>query len=497
MTTAEPSTRATRSVLQTGPGRLGLVVSIVLIAVAPALATDDQVGEWSRFRGPNGSGVSASTGLPTEFGPERNLEWEAVVPFGRSSPVLTADRIFLTAAEENGLLTLAFDRHTGKEVWRRRVDRRRADDMYGETDSSTPTPATDGENVYVFFQEVGLISYDAAGQERWLRGMGPFRNYYGMSASPILAGDTLLIVCDQAHGSFLLAVDKDTGKELWRRERPARVESYTTPVLYPDSVHPETVVISGSKWLDAYDLKSGEGVWALKGLGAGPVSSPVLSGSTLFVNAPDHNEEPLPTFGELAKEHDGDGDQRLSRTEVEGTWLSNHFAWLDNDADGAITAADWKKLNEEIDVEGWGLFAISLPEGGGQPQVLWNDRRSVPYIPSSLVYDGVLFTVKDGIVSSFDPQSGELHKRGRLGKGANRVYASPVAADGKIFIGTLEGEVAVLSAGAEFEVLSTNQIGEAIYATPAIADSHLYVRTRDRLFSFAIPQPPAPQAGMP
>ncbi|MEE8367786.1 MAG: PQQ-binding-like beta-propeller repeat protein, partial [Thermoanaerobaculia bacterium] len=249
------------------------------------------------------------------------------------------------------------------------------------------------------------------------------------------------------------------------------------------------------RWLDAYDLTSGENLWTLGGLGSGPVSSPVLAGDLLFVNAPDHSPNPPPPFSDLTKEHDGDGDGLLVKAELEGSWIKNHFGFVDVDGDGSISAADWEALNNEMVNENWGLFGIRLPGSSGQgqkrvpgqPEILWNERQSVSYVPSVLVYDGVLYMVKGSIVSSFDPANGELLKRGRLGAESAKVYASPVAADGKIYISTLDGKVVVLAAKPEWEVLATNDIGEAIYATPAIADGHFLVRTKTKLYSFALP----------
>jgi outer membrane protein assembly factor BamB len=456
-----------------------------VILAAATLAGASLAQEWSRFRGPNGSGVSGSKNLPTEFGPEKNLTWSVEIPFARSSPVLAGDRIFLTAIDADTFTTLALDRASGDELWRREIERDRQSEMHHDTDSATPSPVTDGSNVFAFFQETGLVAYNARGDELWRLALGPFRNFYGMSASPVLAEDTLFLVCDQNGGSFLLAVDKNTGKQRWRQERPGRSLSYTTPILYPDAQHPRELVVLGDRWLDAYDLSSGESRWVLNGLGVGPVSSPVLSGDMLFVNAPDQAPEPLPPFSELAKEHDADGDGVMTRQEVEGTWMTKHYGFVDWDGDGSLSAEDWQQLNQSMSTDDWGIHAIRLPGQNAKPEILWSSQQSVPYIPTGIVVDGALYLVKDGIVSSYDTQSGELLKRGRLAKGSPKVYASPVAADGKIFIGTLDGQMVVLQAGAQWEVLATNDLEDEIWATPAIVDGFIYVRTRGKLFSFS------------
>ena len=455
--------------------------------IAISTFTNPSLGqEWSRFRGPNGSGVSQSRDLPVEFGPDRNLDWATEIPFARSSPVLTGDRIFLTAIDADTFTTLALDRGTGRELWRREIERDRQTEMHQDTDSATPSPVTDGTNVFAFFQETGLVAYGADGDELWRMSLGPFRNFYGMTASPVLAGDKLLLVCDQNSDSFLLAVDKNTGKQIWRQERPARSLSYTTPILYPDAESPREVIVLGDQWLDAYDLSTGESRWVLGGLGAGPVSSPILAAGLLIVNAPDQAPEPPPPFSDLLAEHDSDGDGTLTRQEVEGTWITKHFGFVDWDGSGDISADDWTSLNRIMSTDSWGIHAIRLDSQGLEPKILWTSQQSVPYIPTGLVYQGVLYMVKDGIVSSLDPETGDLLKRGRLTRGSPKVYASPVAADGKIFIGTLKGQMAVLKADAQWDLLATNDLQDEIWASPAIADGHLFVRTRGRLFSFSL-----------
>jgi outer membrane protein assembly factor BamB len=187
---------------------------------------------WPEFRGANGSGVSATTGLPTTFDGRTNVAWSVAVPPGRSSPIVSGRRLFLTAAEGPKLLVLALDVRTGKEEWRYSLDRSRkgeVDDRYN--DPASPTPAVDGEGVYAFFPDFGLVGVSLSGRERWRLSLGPFLNNYGMASSPIVRSESVLLQCDQARDSFLLAVDRRTGSVRWRRARPSTIEGWSTPIV--------------------------------------------------------------------------------------------------------------------------------------------------------------------------------------------------------------------------------------------------------------------------
>src|SRR5687768_2454840 len=192
---------------------------------------------WLQFRGPNGTGVSITTGLPTEFGPEKNVIWKTPLPPGHSSPVLTRNRIFVTAhtkeKENYKLFVICLDRQTGKQLWQREVPRTRTGRLQNVNGPASPSPVTDGDNVYVFFQEFGLVSYDSKGRERWKLPLGPFNMFYGFGASPILVDDKIVLPVDQDNpASFLIAVDKKSGRQLWKVERPEVISGYSTPIIY-------------------------------------------------------------------------------------------------------------------------------------------------------------------------------------------------------------------------------------------------------------------------
>ena len=200
--------------------KISAILLLVSLSCAPLLAADD----WSQFRGPNGTGVSATTGLPVEFGPTKNVLWKTELPPGHSSPVLAGKKLFVTAhtkeKETYKLLVFCLDRETGKILWQREVARSQKGRIENVNSPASPSPVTDGTNVYVFFQEFGLVSFDGAGKERWKLPLGPFNMFYGFGASPILVDDKVILPVDQDNPtSYLLAIDKNSGKVRWKIER--------------------------------------------------------------------------------------------------------------------------------------------------------------------------------------------------------------------------------------------------------------------------------------
>src|SRR5262249_6404327 len=146
-------------------------------------------GQWTQFRGPDGSGAGSGSGYPVEFSPAKNLLWKAAVPFGQSSPLIVGGRVYLTALDGDRLWTLCLDARNGRELWRRETKREHPHKLFRANDPASPTPAADENGVYVFFPDFGLIAYTPDGKQRWTRPLGPFKNYYGMASSPILVGD--------------------------------------------------------------------------------------------------------------------------------------------------------------------------------------------------------------------------------------------------------------------------------------------------------------------
>ena len=447
--------------------------------------------DWLRFRGPNGSGIAETTPLPREIGPEKNVVWKQAIPRGKSSPVVTENRIFLTGHEGGKLVTFALDRATGALLWRRDAPSNQDEKRHTLNDPASPSPVSDGSNVYVFFAGYGLLSYSADGTERWRVPLGPFRNFHGMGASPILADGKLLLICDQDQGAFLLAVDPKTGKTIWKADRPDNVHSFSTPIA-----HEHQLIVPGSYQLDAYDIATGNVVWRVGGLTYQVKSVPVIHGETLYFNgwAPGGEASErmeLPAFAEMIQLHDKNGDGKLSKDEVPKPMHPGNWEMQDLNKDGLFDKRDWQYYSMRRTSKN-ATMAIRLGGKGDvtNTHVLWRYEKSLPDVPAVLLYRGVLYLVRNGgILQTLDPATGKLLKQGRLPQALDEYYASPVAGDGKVYFVSRNGNVSVLEAGAQWGVAASADLGEEVFATPAIADGHLWVRTAGHLYDFALPRP--------
>ncbi len=461
---------------------------IVSIASIMFLTAGVAAQDWPRFRGPNGSGVSDSRAkLPVEFSATKNMAWKTEVPFSRSSPVISGARVFLTGIDGEKLIVMALDRDTGKQIWRRDIVRPRATPLYKANDGASPSPVTDGKNVYAFFPDLGLVSFDASGKERWRLPLGPFNTFYGLSGSPILAGSTLLLVCDARVDPFLLAVDSATGKVRWREERKElRFEGYTSPLLYQPKGGRQQVIVLGANRVDSYAVSNGEHLWWVRGLAYYPIGSPALLNNTLVVSTYGSDVPEYPAYEELLKE-DADKDGKLTRPEViKNHEMYEHFGAVDVNLDGLVDRAEWDSFRMG-GIGKYGLVGIKLGGRGDLTAtgLAWHEKKTYPGMTTPLVYRDVLYIVKTGgIIASSDPLTGKPFKVDRSKDALGEYFASPVAADGKVYFISEEGKVTVLRAAPEWEVLAVNALGEECFATPAIAGGHIYIRTRNALYSF-------------
>jgi outer membrane protein assembly factor BamB len=476
--------------------------TLLVLLISSVLAADPST-DWSRFRGPNGTGVAETTNLPTTVGPTTNVVWKTALPPGHSSPVLTESRIFLTAhtADKTNyqLLVIALDRATGKELWRREVPRTKTGRIENVNGPASPSPVTDGESVYAFFQEFGLISFTADGKERWRLPLGPFNIYYGFGASPTLVDDVLILPVDQDLGSYLLAIDRRTGKTRWKVERPHVISGYSTPTVYRPAGNPAQIVIPESFQLTSYAVADGAKLWWVRGLACEMKSVASLDGQTLYVNGwgfpqnqPGRQVATVP-FDEGLKRYDKDGDGLVGKAEVIGDqpmdkMLASDYGFpaFDLDRNDKLDAREWDVFRSMLASEN-GLLAVTLGGRGDMTTsaIKWRYQRPVPQVPSTLLYKGVLFMVNDsGILISFDPATGAVLKQGRLKGAIDKYFASPVGADGHVWLVSQDGTMSVVSAKAEWEIEAVNALDDEVFATPAIADGRMYVRTRGALYAF-------------
>jgi len=473
-----------------------VVFFIASLALKTAVAED-----WTQFRGPNGSGVSASKGLPVEFGPNKNVIWKAPLPPGHSSPVLTRDRIFVTAHNNYKLLVICLDRPTGKLLWQREVPRSRVGRLQNVNGPASPSPVTDGSNVYVFFQEFGLVSYDATGKERWKLPLGPFNMFYGFGASPILVDDKVVLPVDQDNPtSYLIAVDKNSGRVRWKVDRPVVISGYSTPIIYQPKQGSKQIVIPESFQLSAYSVEDGKRVWWVRGLACEMKSIASHDAEYLYINGwgfpqnqPGQQVKTI-SWEEALPKYDKDGDKQIAKAEIPSTdateamdkMLVAAFEAFDMDRDEKLNTNDWEVFRAMMASEN-GLLAIKLGGQGDQTAtaIRWRYQKPVPQVPSTLLYKGVLYMINDsGILISFDPVTGNVIKQGRLHGAIDKYFSSPVAADDKVFLIGQAGQVSVLKAAGDWEVLAVNELDDECFATPAIADGRIYIRTRSALYCF-------------
>jgi outer membrane protein assembly factor BamB len=470
--------------------RVTLALLLIVSLAAPA-------AEWTRFRGPNGSGVAEGSALPGEIGATAKFHWKTQIPMGKSSPIVTATHIFLTGHEQGRLLTLALDRKSGKILWRREAPGHRDEKRHKLNDPAAPSGVSDGSNVFVFFAGYGLISYTSDGAERWRQALGPFTNFHGMGASPVLADGRLLMICDQDQGAFLAAFDPRSGKELWRSERPEMVHSFSTPIVYRNRAGRTELIVPGSYIMTSYDVATGELVWKVRGLTYQVKSVPVIVNDVLYFNGWAPGGEPserieLPEFETMLKTHDKNGDGKLSKEEVPKNWHPGNWEMQDLDKDGMFDGKDWQYYRQRRTSSN-STIAVRMNGRGDvtDSHVLWRHDKSLPDVPGVLHYRGVLYLIRNGgILQTLDPATGKAIKLGRLTHAMDEYYASPVAGDGKVYLISRDGNATVLEPGGDWRVASKGEFGEEVFATPAIADGHIWVRTATALYDFsAAPAP--------
>ncbi len=457
---------------------------------------------WPQFRGVNCAGVAPDDHpLPVEFGPGKN--WKTPLPTGHSSPVIWGDRIFLTdfSAEPAKLETICINRQSGEIAWRQTAPAEKVEKGHELGNPAASTAAVDADRVYVYFGSYGLIAYDHSGVEQWKTGLPKPATQFGTATSPVLAEGRLIL---NQQGDSTRAFDVKTGAQIWQTEKLPYRPDYALPVMRKvDDV--TELIVQGTAGMSGVDSRDGRLRWQAGGFTFQPIATPVLADDFLYVvsfHPIGRSEDRIQLkFNELLEKYDKNGDKKLGEDEVPGKLalvsrgdpegagdmtFKQMWFMLDSNSDKAIDGLEWAKVDLFTAAVNNALMAFRAGADGKftTAGIAWKAERALPESPSPLLYRGRLYTVKNGgIVSCYSAADGKLHFQKRI-EAEGSYYASPVAGDGKVFTASMNGVLAVLAADDELRVLSRNDLGESLMATPAVVDGKLYVRTAHHLYAF-------------
>ena len=381
-----------------------------------ALAAGRADAQWTQFRGPNGSGVAADTGYPSSSRRRRTSSGRPPSPTRRPRPSWSAGECSSRPARATSSDDRARRQDGQRSVAPADSARAHAQDLH-TNDPASPTPVADEAGVVVFFPDFGLVAYANDGKEAWRHPLGPFRNFYGMAASPIIAGDTVILVCDQAAGSFLLALDRASGRVRWKTERTGRTVGWATPMVFRPAGRPAQLVVLGSAHLDGYDLASGKSLWWMRVASQGGIGTPVESGESVLISTLAATEPWMPEFGPMLEKYDGNKDGRLSERGVQGRPRSRRALRL---------ARRQQRRHRRAGRVGRGARdgrrrVRRAGDSSGQREGAASARRGPVALPEEpAVHPGaaglpgrVLHGAHGGIITSLDPATGRLLKEGR------------------------------------------------------------------------------------
>ena len=491
------------------PARLGVCFFLGLTGTSRV-----QAANWPGFRGPNSLGVAENEKPPIHFGPTSNLLWKTDVPQGLSSPIIWKDFIFATGADSNKLITFCVDRREGKKRWEAAVTVEKLERVQRANSVATPTPVTDGQAVYAYFGSFGLLAYDFQGKELWRKPL-PMPKIFmnqGTGTSPILAEDKLLLFVQIGSDSHLLALNPKDGQEMWRAPMPEYNNSYATPVYWKEDDRGCAGLICANRFT-AFRLADGKEAWWLGGLSFQACSTPVVAGDRLIISAAGVQGERAnmilpPPFDEAVKKYDQNGDGLISQDEIPADVLYTDrqaangqgnmslrralTLFADMKKDEKLNRARWEELRNALrefkEDEANQTVVVSVRTGGSgdvtRSHVAWKESKGVPEVPSPLVYQGRLYQIRSGgILACRDLETGNLiYEKPTDSRGG--YFASPIAAEGRIYIASDRGTVTVIKTGDAFEVLARNGLNDRIMASPALAENTLYVRSTKQLWAF-------------
>lgn len=430
-------------------------ISILLIASFSIAYAEN----WPGWRGPGSLGISSEKGIPVKWDMSKNVKWKAEVPgLGHSSPIVWGNRVFVTTAVssnpkedywEKGLprsnqgpdiaeiswKVLCFDRDTGSLLWEQTAIRNKPTHSRQTKNSyASQTPVTDGTYIYAFFGDQGMYCFDFQGKLIWSRDLGSFtmRNGWELGSSPILYKDLLIQTCDQeVGGSFIIALDKTTGKVIWKSDRD-EASSWSTPYLYLQGARPE-LIVNATRAIRSYDPGSGKLLWECRGPATSITApTPTFSNGLILVSSGFIAEQVRPM---TAFRPGANGDITLKGDETKSDVIA------------------------------------------------WRQLTAAPYIPSPIAYGDYIYVLLDqGFITCYEAKTGrEVYGKQRIDTGAN-FSASPVVVEGKLYCTSEDGDVYVIRTGPNYELLAKNSIGESVMASPAVSGGKMFVRAIKHLY---------------
>jgi outer membrane protein assembly factor BamB len=474
---------------------LRVLSGLCLVAFAVAQATEVEPVETPAkyFRSDFGVAGATAGSLPEDLDQPGVLLWRVPVDPGQSSPIVCKGAVFLTTyrAEAKELATVSLDAANGESRWKRVTPAAQIETFHPQMGSAAvATPACDGSRLYVFFGSYGLICYDLRGKTLWEHALGPFRDEYGAGSSPILIDDKVVLCQDHDTESFLIALDRVTGKVAWKVPRPDAVRSYSTPAIWAHGGRSE-LLVAGALELAGYDPATGLRWWWVHGLARIVIPVPVPSGEMVYMASWAPSGDPanrlvLDTWPAALAKWDKNKDGRLSRDEIDDREVLARFARMDLDQSGDLDQKEWERHAAVFRQAQNALLALKPSGEGelGERDLVWKFQRGIPYVATPLLDQGHIWLVKDGgIVTQLDAATGQRLQEERL-PGAGSYYASPVAADGKVYFASEQGVISVLANQKDWKVISSHNLHEKIYATPAIERGRMYFRTDKALYCF-------------
>jgi outer membrane protein assembly factor BamB len=472
-------------------------VALLTLLLFPTLHAED----WAQFRGSNASGVSSSSkALPADFSAEKHLAWKTKLGDGIGSAVIHSGRVYATAMlGEKKLGVYGLDAATGQIQWKTELETGALPRITPPNSHASSTPATDGERVYIYFSTLGLLAFDAkSGAEVWRYTM-PKPAYlmdWGAASSPMVHDGSVIFCQDDDLAPFLVSVDAKTGKEQWKTLRKDMLAGYALPVICEANGRTD-LVIAGSGKLKGYDPATGQERWTCNTLLRTIMTSPVVNDGIIYLAVQSYGDSTRTLKHALLEWLDTNQDGILAREETPKEF-HERFDLSDKNKDKVIGPEEIDTAFQSPDNMAAGGNIIQAVRGGGsgdvsKTHVLWNlDHKTPSNLSSPLYYRDRLYLVKAGGMSScYDARDGKvLWERERLGNFGD-YFASPIAADGKVYISGKNGFIVELEDGPELKVLGKHDIGEEIIATPSIADGRLFVRTRENLICIggSAPQP--------